>query len=135
MVSRYPTAKFYVTGHSLGAAVATIATAELFRNGINVSTFIHFASPRVGNSMFAKWWTATVKAEAIRITHYRDPVIHLPTFNDGFEHVPNEVFYTNKESTRYRVCNGGEDESCSWDYIGWNKDDHTMYIRKSTDCN
>ena len=48
-----------------------------------------------------------------RVTHWQDPVPHLPLRMMGFTHVSTEVFY-NENSTEYRVCDGsGEDKSCS----------------------
>ena len=41
----------FITGHSLGAALATLATAELFKNE-NFDSCYTFGSPRVGNSEF-----------------------------------------------------------------------------------
>lgn len=49
-----------------------------------------------------------------RITHWRDPVPHLPLEAMGFEHDPTEVWY-NADSSSYSVCSSsdGEDPSCS----------------------
>src|SRR5256885_868415 len=44
--------KVFVTGHSLGGALATLATADLAINGITAAMY-NIASPRVGNAAFA----------------------------------------------------------------------------------
>ncbi|GAE25616.1 lipase [Halalkalibacter wakoensis JCM 9140] len=43
----------YVTGHSLGAALATLCAYDISKHGFNVSLY-NYASPRVGDAKFAK---------------------------------------------------------------------------------
>ncbi len=43
---------FFVTGHSLGGALATIASYRLMKMGLNVRGLYTFGSPRVGNRAF-----------------------------------------------------------------------------------
>lgn len=51
----------YVTGHSLGAAMATLATYELVLAGYPVGQSIDFGRPRVGNPAFASsYWQVVV---------------------------------------------------------------------------
>lgn len=45
--------KLYITGHSLGGALATIATKFLENKGFNISACYSFGAPRVGNE---EWW-------------------------------------------------------------------------------
>ncbi|MES1261447.1 MAG: hypothetical protein ABUS49_06905 [Acidobacteriota bacterium] len=74
---------FTVLGHSLGAALATLAAAELAaRNTVGVKpllTLYTFASPRVGLLDFAAWCTANV-ANTYRIWNLLDIVPETPTF-------------------------------------------------------
>jgi len=104
-------------------------------NGYPIDTFINFASPRTGNKAYAEWFNKIVSPNAIRVTHYRDPVVHCPMESQGYYHISNEVFYTNEASTKYVICNGGEDPKCADNYVGVYVGDHTTYIRQSTDCN
>ena len=61
--AKYPSAQLVVSGHSLGAAVATHALVHLRKvfislyekSGINVNEFITFGSPRVGDAKFSAW--------------------------------------------------------------------------------
>jgi hypothetical protein len=105
----------FVTGHSLGAALAVLCAAELAAEGLPVKGVYTFGEPRVGNNAFHKFYNS---GEHIswRVTHHRDPVPHLPPENLGFEHIATEVFY-NADSSSYELCDGsGEDKSCSDQY-------------------
>lgn len=87
-----PTYKVVVTGHSLGAALATFCVAEIRKMGFSaslVSTDAHspaqmlmfmqftFGSPRVGDSTTATFISGQ-SADNFRVTHYNDIVPHLP---------------------------------------------------------
>ena len=48
LISQYPTYKVVVTGHSLGAALATLTAVDFLKNGISPVSLINFGSPRVG---------------------------------------------------------------------------------------
>lgn len=50
---KYPTAKLYITGHSMGAAIATLAAIHLQQDGMPVESLYTFGCPRVGNQAFA----------------------------------------------------------------------------------
>lgn len=62
--------RVWFTGHSLGAAIVTIAAAR-YREGAGLYTF---GSPRVGNRAF----TEAVRLPTIRCINSRDPVALLP---------------------------------------------------------
>jgi triacylglycerol lipase len=69
----------YVTGHSLGAAMATIAAGRMQSK---VSALVTFGSPRVGNKEFVN---------SLSVTHYRiqnncDDVTKVPFMLMGFAH-------------------------------------------------
>ena len=69
----------YVTGHSLGAAMATIAASRM---QLKVTALITFGSPRVGNQEFVN---------SLNVTHYRvqnncDDVTKVPFRLVGFRH-------------------------------------------------
>lgn len=79
-----------VTGHSLGAAIATHAVAYLIANKHNVVEFYNYGSPRVGDKAFSSWFGKFYGSgkTKYRVTHGRDPVPHLPLEDWGFLHVP-----------------------------------------------
>lgn len=70
--------KIYVTGHSLGAALATLSTLHIAEKGF-LPTLYAFASPRVGNTEFAQRFSETVYAQTFRIANCEDLVNGLPT--------------------------------------------------------
>jgi predicted lipase len=99
----HPTASLVVTGHSLGAAMATLLALDLLPHWTCIGSagcvpssvkLINFGSPRVGNEAFAAYASQVLgesDAEAqgggkYRLTHYRDVVPHLP-WSRRFEHI------------------------------------------------
>eukprot|EP01027_Heterolobosea_sp_BB2_P004818 GEZU01007414.1.p1 GENE.GEZU01007414.1~~GEZU01007414.1.p1 ORF type:complete len:300 (-),score=60.67 GEZU01007414.1:129-1028(-) len=108
----YPQFEVAVTGHSLGAALATLCAADLAGNrNIRVSQFYNFGSPRVGNDAFVTFFVSNVP-NAYRVVNEDDPVPHLPPqWLEGFHHVPREVWFHHDE---FKVCDdSGEDPTCS----------------------
>jgi triacylglycerol lipase len=69
----------YVTGHSLGAAMATIAASRM---QTKVIALVTFGSPRVGNAEFVK----SVAVEHHRVQNNCDDVTKVPFKLMGFEH-------------------------------------------------
>ncbi len=66
------TSELYITGHSLGAALATLATLDLALQYPNVSIILyHFASPRVGNDKFADLFNTLSNKRAGTLTSFR----------------------------------------------------------------
>ncbi len=78
-VKRVPgSPKVFVTGHSLGSALATLATADLAINGIAAAMY-NIASPRVGNTAFADEFNVNSKVTARwRIVNTEDIVTTVP---------------------------------------------------------
>lgn len=63
----------FITGHSLGGALATVATKKLTHEG-GIAACYTFGSPRVGDMD----WTINIKTPIYRIVNAADPVTMLP---------------------------------------------------------
>ena len=73
-MSKYPDSTIVITGHSLGAALATLTAYDMASvYGTKVS-MINFGSPRVGNGNFANVFNHRLANRAIRVTHALDPI-------------------------------------------------------------
>ncbi|KAJ4841915.1 hypothetical protein Tsubulata_013354 [Turnera subulata] len=85
----------YVTGHSLGGALATLLALELSssqlvkRDAISVSMY-NFGSPRVGNKRFAEVYNQKVK-DSWRVVNHRDIIPTVPRLM-GYCHVAQPVY-------------------------------------------
>ena len=112
-----------------------------------------FGQPRVGNYQYALKHDTLVPI-SFRVTHYRDPVVHLPfctavpgtpciSFTGGPYHHGKEIYYGKEEMTKsssYEKCDGlphNEDVECSNKRSVWLKclknfnkckNDHTFYF-------
>jgi len=123
----------YVTGHSLGAALATLGALDLTMQGHNIILY-NFGSPRVGNQAFEEWALSKFYVTPWRMTWYRDPVPHLPPQNFldlyYYYHLPTEVWWNGSE---FVECNGsGEDPNCSDSIIIYNPLNHADYMNINT---
>ena len=125
-----PRANVFVTGHSLGAALAVLAASELhYSHGLTINGVYTFGEPRVGNAAFRDFYNQGT-AVSWRVTHHRDLVPHLPVEGMGFRHIATEVWYNSStDATLHKVCDGsGEDKSCSNSVISTSINDHLDYL-------
>ena len=68
----------YITGHSLGGALATMAAAALIENGVAVGGVYTFGQPRVGDRTFVSQLNAIADGKIFRFVNNNDIVPHLP---------------------------------------------------------
>jgi hypothetical protein len=134
-LATYPGYTVTVTGYSLGAAVAIIASAHLRNNfpSANIQTFT-YGSPRVGDAKFANYIsrlfpaTSNVLSQPLRVVNYNDMVPRLPPQWVGFLHHDREVWIPSVTSSGALLCAtglGGEDPECSMSLpAGINVDPH-----------
>ncbi|KAL3726795.1 hypothetical protein ACJRO7_031660 [Eucalyptus globulus] len=85
----------YVTGHSLGGALATLlalelSSSQLAKHGAIYVTMYNFGSPRVGNRRFAELYNEKVK-DSWRVVNHRDIIPSVPRLM-GYCHVAQPVY-------------------------------------------
>mmetsp|Transcript_17784 Transcript_17784/g.2466 ORF Transcript_17784/g.2466 Transcript_17784/m.2466 type:complete len:98 (+) Transcript_17784:183-476(+) len=96
--------------------MATLFTGDLVTLGINDLIHYNFGSPRIGNHAYVKWLHNSLKHKIYRITHHKDPVVHIPFYKSGYRHMPSEIHYKKNPGPHaaYIICNGtGEDSNCA----------------------
>ncbi len=80
-----PNSQIFVTGHSLGGALATMATLHIAKSRdhsiINKPILYTYASPRVGNKQFAQHF---YHLECYRIANSEDMVVRVPPSTGKF---------------------------------------------------
>jgi triacylglycerol lipase len=89
----------WLTGHSLGAALATLATARLeLQPTLETRGLYTFGSPRVGDGQFRRFAEARFGRRNFRFANYRDLVTRVPFEWMGYEHV-GQVRYFDADGT------------------------------------
>ena len=91
----FPKYRIAVTGHSLGAAIATLAAATMRNAGHTVALY-NFGSPRIGGNKITTYITNQPGGN-YRVTHWNDPIPRLPLLTMGYVHISPE-YYINKAS-------------------------------------
>jgi triacylglycerol lipase len=90
----------YITGHSLGGALATICSLDLS----NYSPIVYtFGAPRVGNPLFAEIYQNNV-SQGIRINNTEDIITDLPLAafeNQVYQHVNQNLPFTISTGSLY----------------------------------
>jgi len=96
-IKNMPGFPLYITGHSLGAALATVATQYLERDQIQeskaplrdqIAACYTFGSPRVGDKFFAE----KLKSPVYRVVNTTDIVTVVPLMLMGYTHVGDVRF-------------------------------------------
>lgn len=77
LLAAHSNAKIWITGFSLGGALATVAALDIKSIFGHVDEFYSFGQPRVGNEAFASYFSSQISTR-YRVIHYADIVPHLP---------------------------------------------------------
>jgi len=137
LLKEYPTYEIWVTGHSLGGSVASIAATWIL-NEYNLENerikLVTFGQPRTGDSEFALSHNMKLP-RSYRVTHHRDMVPHVPPekFESYFHH-QSEIWYPKamSQNSLFVVCNDGESNECSdKNWIDTSISDHLNYFETS----
>ena len=122
-LAQYPDYQVTLVGHSLGGAVAALASLEFKARGWEpqVTTF---GEPRIGNQAFINFIDAqfnlTDQDQASstyrRVTHFNDPVPLLPLEEWGYKMHAGEIYISkaslSPDRNDLRYCEGDEDPAC-----------------------
>lgn len=99
--------KLLITGHSMGAAVATLVAHKLSSDGYNVHSIYALSMPRLGNSE-ANDFLSQDDYLKYQLAHKNDFVAHLPMTPDTvdiFERIGNKVGYKLNEAATSIIPN------------------------------
>jgi len=78
----------WITGHSLGAALATMATAKLrLELDEPVNGLYTYGGPRIGDRDFQRAFAADFERQPYRYINNSDVVTRIPTRSMGYSHV------------------------------------------------
>jgi triacylglycerol lipase len=86
----------WVTGHSLGAALATLATARWREQDKPVHGLYTFGSPRVGDRVFERTFDQDFCSRNFRFVNNADLVTRVPLRAMGFSHAGTLLYFTDK---------------------------------------
>ncbi|KAI0015326.1 alpha/beta-hydrolase [Xylariomycetidae sp. FL0641] len=127
------------TGHSLGAAVSTVAAATLRQEGYAIDLYT-YGCPRVGNLALVQFITDQAGAKH-RVTHFDDPVPRLPPIIVDYAHTSPEYWLEEGGAGRddytaaqVAVCDGFFNVSCNGGTLGIDGDAHGHYLGPITGC-
>lgn len=83
----------WITGHSLGAALATLATARLRQTLVPINGLYTFGSPRPGSNAFSDRFDHDFGDFTFRYVNNADIVTRLPTRSMGYSHVGTTLMF------------------------------------------
>jgi triacylglycerol lipase len=114
----------WITGHSLGGALAVLATARLhFTEAQPINGTYTYGQPRVGDPEFCACFDQGFGNNTFRFVNYQDIVPRVPPRNLGFEHQGKFFFFN---VNKY-------DPDTTWDKVLLRKVGNT--IREIVDTN
>eukprot|EP01083_Nonionella_stella_P129377 392596_1 len=139
LIAAYPEYQIFITGHSLGGALAAIFTLDLYADYYNNDTPLDktkmkvytYGQPRVGNDGFAALMNELFDYEYYRVVHSKDPISVVPPWLFGYRHNGIEIHYGEGDYVdgtlcQYRECtflDPFEDTSCRIRYNDADWDD------------
>ncbi len=96
--------KLWFTGHSLGAALATLAAARIqLVEGVPVQGLYTFGHPRTGDNEFSENLDSALSEVVYRFVNNNDVVPRVPLRKMGYRHVGRFVYFTSKGTITNRI--------------------------------
>lgn len=89
-----PDRPLWITGHSLGGALATLAVATLVEADETFHGAYTFGCPRVGDRDFARTFNVEAKSKIYRFQNNADIVTRVPARIMGYSHVGSFIYIT-----------------------------------------
>ncbi|EYB84286.1 hypothetical protein Y032_0320g2405 [Ancylostoma ceylanicum] len=128
----HPDWDIWISGHSLGGALATLAASNIVESRIaedpDKVKLVTLGQPRVGDKDFAEALDDQVEY-SYRIVHWMDVVPSLP--KTGYWHQGEEIFYkAGMEPHESSSCGRGDSVYCSAQYLPTSINDHKTYFGK-----
>ena len=123
VMKQYPNYQLTLVGHSLGGAVAALASLDFEARGWKPK-ITTFGEPRIGNQglmqyidqSFSNGSSRNITGRYRRVTHIDDPVPLLPLTEWGYQMHAGEIYISKPELSPelkdLRYCDGDEDPNC-----------------------
>jgi triacylglycerol lipase len=92
-IPRLDSRSLWITGHSLGAALSTLAAASCHDAGLAVAGHYNFGSPRVGDSAFVNVYDERYAANTFRFVNNNDIVPRVPPRELSYRHVDFRKYF------------------------------------------
>jgi len=87
-----------VTGHSLGAALASLAAIRLTSSGHQVAAVYTYGQPRTGHSSFRRLYNSALGSVTYRVVNHIDLVTRVPLMIQGFRHIGRRMYFDASKS-------------------------------------
>ncbi|MFM8218759.1 MAG: lipase family protein, partial [Planctomycetaceae bacterium] len=84
LLDSHPHSRLFVTGHSLGGAIATVAAAEWADRPVRPTSVFTYGQPATGHGAFARFVDDCYPGDFHRFVNHRDIVPRVPP---GYQHV------------------------------------------------
>jgi Lipase (class 3) len=84
----------YITGHSLGGALAMLFAYRWSNPTIPIAGIYTFGQPRVGDAKFRRRYDVLLGARTFRVVNEEDIVPRVPGLLLGYRHAGQEVFFS-----------------------------------------
>jgi triacylglycerol lipase len=118
--------KIWITGHSLGGALAVLCAAQLSILGkIPIHAVYTYGQPRVGDEQFAENMNDNLGDQIFRVVNNRDIIPRLAMYTLGYRQFGQEVFF---DKSRRREMNKPKVENMEGALVGVRKTENIQEL-------